>query len=401
MKICLLTLSLVLNASLIFVIVTALRESPSVPSTLGERTVSHGSSPESNPIESVSVAGLGEPFHWSTLESTDYEVYRDNLRQIGCPESTLADIITGEVNAQYLDQADVIANSVGQEFWELIADGENLWKRIEARAESLKALSNERDAVLGQLLGDAHNTRGKMFQEQENFLRRKALLDFLPPDKLELCLTIDAKYDRLRAELDQPDLLPMNREAQRKVLNQQHENEILESLSKSEAAELRLRQSPSVAICSQLLDFTATQDELRGIVSILDQAGTRPSQNYQRLVPSEAAQPLKALLGSERYALFARACDDRYHQASALGEKLQLPGTFAATVYGMQVDFEDLASEIRQQTIDEDTKRDLLGALESEAAQRLRAFIGPELQEKFAASDYTIGWVTRLSHVRP
>jgi hypothetical protein len=239
-----------------------------------------------------------------------------------------------------------------------------------------------------------------MSQDQENVLRRKAFLDFLPPEKLELCLAIDAKYDRLQVELERPDLLPADREAQRKALLQQHEKEFLDNLSASEAAELRLRQSPSVAICSQLLDFTATQDELREIVKILDQTGSRSGQNNQGLVSSEAAQPLKTLLGPDRYALFERARDQHYHEASALAEKLQLPGTFAASVYAMQVDFENLASEIRRQAIDEDDKRDLLWALRSEAAQRLGEVIGPELQGKLATSN-GLPWLTRLTHLKP
>jgi len=403
MKRFLVALSLALNAILAVVIATAARPSPPAPKALVIATASHCSNPETTPLDfaSVSAAELWKPFHWSMLESTHYEVYRDNLRRVGCPESTLADIIAGDVNSHYLDQVDIIADSVGLEFWELMADGENMWKRIEARAETLKELSKERDTVLDQLLGDARSSRSKMSQDQENVLRRSAFLDFLPAEKLEACLAIDAKFDRLQSELNRPDLLPVDRELQRKSLLQQHEIEILDSLSESEATELRLRQSPNVAICSQLLDFTATSDELRAIVAILDQAGPRPSQNNQGLVPPKAAQPLKTLLGPDRYALFERARDDRYHQASALGEKLQMPGTFAATLYGLQVDFENLASEVRQQAIDEDDRRDLLGALGSEAAQRLNEFIGPELQEKFAASDFELGWVKKLTHLKP
>lgn len=403
MRTFLVAVSLALNAVLAVVIATAVRSSPPAPKDLVISAGSCWSNPETAPgdFASVSAAGLEKPFHWSMLESTHYEAYRDNLRLIGCPESTLADIITGDVNSHYLDQVDIIADSVGLEFWELVADGENMWKRIETRAERLQELGKERDAVLDHLLGDARGSRHKMSQDEENVLRRKTFLDFLPAGKLEECLAIDARYERLQAELNRPDMLPAEREVQRKALTQQHAKEIFDRLSDSEARELRLRQSPNVAICSQLSDFTATPDELREIVAILDQAGPRPGQNNQRLVPPEAAQPLEALLGSDRYALFERARDERYHQASALGEKLEMPGTFAATLYGMQVDFENLASEIRRQPIDEDDRRDLLGALVSEAAQRIGEFIGPEIQEKFAASDFGPGWVTRLSHLKP
>jgi hypothetical protein len=40
-----------------------------------------------------------DPFHWSELESTDYRTYIANLRRIECPEQTIRDIITADVDA--------------------------------------------------------------------------------------------------------------------------------------------------------------------------------------------------------------------------------------------------------------------------------------------------------------
>ncbi len=36
-------------------------------------------------------------FHWSEIESSDYLIYVKNLRQIGCPEQTIRDIIQADV----------------------------------------------------------------------------------------------------------------------------------------------------------------------------------------------------------------------------------------------------------------------------------------------------------------
>ena len=41
------------------------------------------------------------PFHWSTLESTNFEVYVANLRAVSCPESTVRDIVFGELEDLY------------------------------------------------------------------------------------------------------------------------------------------------------------------------------------------------------------------------------------------------------------------------------------------------------------
>ena len=41
-------------------------------------------------------------FRWSQLESTDYRIYIANLRRIGCPEQTVRDIITADVDTLYI-----------------------------------------------------------------------------------------------------------------------------------------------------------------------------------------------------------------------------------------------------------------------------------------------------------
>jgi hypothetical protein len=42
-----------------------------------------------------------KPFDWSRLESSDYKTYISNLRAIGCPEQTIRDIITADVDSLY------------------------------------------------------------------------------------------------------------------------------------------------------------------------------------------------------------------------------------------------------------------------------------------------------------
>src|SRR5579863_9254903 len=40
-------------------------------------------------------------FTWQELESTDYQTYIKNLRDISCPEQTIRDLIVADVNAVY------------------------------------------------------------------------------------------------------------------------------------------------------------------------------------------------------------------------------------------------------------------------------------------------------------
>ncbi len=41
------------------------------------------------------------PFHWSQIETTDFAAFVHNLRDIGCPEQTLRDIVAGELEEIY------------------------------------------------------------------------------------------------------------------------------------------------------------------------------------------------------------------------------------------------------------------------------------------------------------
>src|SRR5688572_7991462 len=44
---------------------------------------------------------VSEQFHWSQVESQDYKEYIARLRGIQCPEQTIRDIITADVNKLY------------------------------------------------------------------------------------------------------------------------------------------------------------------------------------------------------------------------------------------------------------------------------------------------------------
>lgn len=52
-------------------------------------------------------------FRWSQLESTDYRTYVANLRDIGCPEQTVRDIITADVDSLYrARRQELVTNTV-------------------------------------------------------------------------------------------------------------------------------------------------------------------------------------------------------------------------------------------------------------------------------------------------
>ena len=60
------------------------------------------------PALMVSPAARTTPFRWSQLESSDYRTYVANLRNVGCPEQTLRDIITADVHGIYAAEVNAL-----------------------------------------------------------------------------------------------------------------------------------------------------------------------------------------------------------------------------------------------------------------------------------------------------
>src|ERR1051326_8706101 len=88
-------------------------------------------------------------FSWHQIESPDYPTYIVNLRDIGCPEQTIRDIIIADVNSLYsLKRATNLVTSE-QEWWKSEPD-----PKVAAEAsQKSRALEEERKALLGRLLG--------------------------------------------------------------------------------------------------------------------------------------------------------------------------------------------------------------------------------------------------------
>src|SRR5437870_2031998 len=88
-------------------------------------------------------------FSWRDVESTDYPTYIANLRDIGCPEQTIRDIIIADINAMYSRRRALEVVTAGQQWWRAEPDS----NVVAVAAEKTRALDDERRALLGRLLG--------------------------------------------------------------------------------------------------------------------------------------------------------------------------------------------------------------------------------------------------------
>jgi hypothetical protein len=98
----------------------------------------------------------GEPFRWSQLEASDYKIYISNLRNVGCPEQTIRDIITADVDASvYADRRKPLEKKRA-------ANGSASSLVRESAQMELEKLNDEETALLAELLGSPVNSSNQL-----------------------------------------------------------------------------------------------------------------------------------------------------------------------------------------------------------------------------------------------
>src|SRR5437588_7421960 len=88
-------------------------------------------------------------FSWREVESADYPTYIANLRDIGCPEQTIRDIIIADINALYTRRRALEIVTPDQQWWRPEPDS----NVVQVANEKLRLLEDERRAMLTRLLG--------------------------------------------------------------------------------------------------------------------------------------------------------------------------------------------------------------------------------------------------------
>src|SRR5882724_7989598 len=88
-------------------------------------------------------------FSWREVESDDYPTYIANLRDIGCPDQTIRDIIIADINALYSRRRALEIVTPEQQWWRPDPDS----NVVQVASEKMRVLEDERRAMLSRLLG--------------------------------------------------------------------------------------------------------------------------------------------------------------------------------------------------------------------------------------------------------
>ena len=193
------------------------------------------------------------------VESGDYKGYIANLRDIGCPERTVRDVIVADVNELYRHRfllAFPPTNRV--EYWK----GDALANLIdEEHITSLQAFGKEKRELIATLLGADYTGEVEMASIQTDiFIER--LLDFLTPEKRDAMKDLERHYTAKYLNTVK-DAVRGDNESAKAVLSAK-DQDALKILTPEEKLEYDLRRSnQAMSLRVALGDFEVTEQEFR------------------------------------------------------------------------------------------------------------------------------------------
>jgi hypothetical protein len=316
------------------------------------------------PLVRTNVLVRKQFFSWQEVESDDYPTYIAHLRDIGCPEQTIRDIIIADVNALYARKRATEIVTAEQQWWRSEPDT----AVVNAAAARTRELDQERRALLARLLGPGWE--GGDLVSLPRPTRPGVVLDgpvlgLLPNDVKQSVEEISLRsQDRIAAYLEE------RRKAGQPVdpielarLRQQTRAELAQVLSPFQLEEFLLRYSQNAGTLrselGQLKYFDASADEFRAVfraTDAIDQqldllaGATDPNSVAQRRsLEEQRALALKNALGAGRFAQFQMLQNPGFRDAYAAALEAGTPDA-APTLYEINRASQEEMARLRGQT---------------------------------------------------
>lgn len=352
-------------------------------------------------------AGDTNDFHWASVESDDYREYIANLREIGCPEETVRDIIIADVNKLYGGRIAALYPSPRDfKFWQT-EDRSNRAQERE-RDRKRRELQDEKRALIKELLGidyEAEMARWNGRPDEDAWR-----LGFLSPEKQQAVEALQDKFRELeRAAFNEMRENRGSPEARAKMmaLRAQREAELAQILGPQDFQEYQLRNSFTARnMRDSLASFSPSEDEFRKIFEARkaydDQfgftrwGGDEAVREQQRLAQQQLDEQLRATLGEERWRQYQMAQDDRYREIYEFTQQASLPKETAQTIYDVRTTAEQQRQQVlNDQNIPQDQRAATLAQMANEIKATLQNTMTPEAFEQYLRGDGR--WISRFA----
>jgi hypothetical protein len=339
-------------------------------------------------------------WRWSDIESTDYRVYMDNLRRMGCPEPTIRDIVIADICQLYRQEWTRRLMAAHTNYWDP-RYGSQTMPPEELRQAALEVRNILADNVRSLLGVDLHRELEKYQDFASHPVDTETLLQvFLPPEKAAAAARSYEKHRLGLESLSGEPFLTQEAVLARKRQWEQLQNELAHVLSPQELQEIQYRLSPvSREIREQFAGFDLTEREFKvlydrrqqAVDQFVEQVAARSDQerlSADQLLSLSAKAELREsdwreILGPERYAAYQESRDDRFQQLKTVAADNALSIDWLRQVYDYQKNLESSVRQIRENpALTPDAKDQLVRDHYVRHVQQMRQVLGEELTRK-------------------
>jgi len=293
---------------------------------------------------------------WASIESTNYSTYIKNLRDIGCPEETVRDIIITDISKLFAKRrAALRAQLQPYRFWQTGDALQNDYSSNPELQRQLQELEKEQRMLVKQLLGVDYRAEMGRYWVDESYDER--MYGFLPQEKQDQLKGLQSKYDDMEQEIytrSKGMLLDEDQEQLRRI-EKQREAELAQVLTPEELEEYELRNSSTAnSMRAQMTGFQPSEEEFRKIFriqkifdnefshafDITDDAQAEVKARAQQQAQDALNDEVKKVLGDNRFTEYQRAQDPDYRTLSQVADRFDLSKDVVDRVYGMKQEAE-------------------------------------------------------------
>jgi len=335
-----------------------------------------------------------ENFTWEQIESTNYVTLINNLRAIGCPETTIRDIITSEVNRVYARRRVTEVVYANYQWWLSDPDPE----AVRAARGKIARLEAERRESLTSLLGPGWEMESNaQIAARGGITLTGPILGDLPAAIKQAVYAVVAvtqkkieAYEQARYQQGKSiDPMQMVR------LREEPFAQLASVLTAEQYEEFALRYAPAAQqLREQMRGTELTPDQFRDLFSALNPIIGQPVYYYsgsdpqllkqQQQLAAQAEAVTKQTLGAQFYAACQLNQDPQYRAAKATAQQLGVPDTTVMPMYEINRATQAELDRIRKDdTLSSDEKVQAMAQTQVEQQQSLEELLGPDAFQRW------------------
>lgn len=335
-----------------------------------------------------------EFFSWREIESADYKIYIQNLRETGCPDGTVRDIIVADVNQLFARRRAAEIVYPEDQWWRSTPDP----AITSAAKEKLEELEKERRILLTELLGKEWDNEPTIEMETRF---NGPVLGQLSMDIRRQVLGVEESLrkqeDALRNQAAEEGRQPH----QAAIFKLEHEarQQLARILSSEQLEEYLLRNSRVARnLRDSLQGLELSPDQFRTLFRASDSLdlelvslGTDSSSGSARRrseLETEREQTFAKTLGPTNYAVFKLNQDPVFREARDKAEGIGASPETVLPLYQLNLAVEEERRKLLYDpSMTQEEQSEQLALLYQQQIESLRKLLGEDGFRRYQASE--------------